>query len=128
MTYTLNKKTNLPFNEAVKKATEALKKEGFGIITEVDLKQKFKEKLNLDFRNYLILGACNPAMAYQAIQIEPNIGVLLPCNFLVQEHGNGDVEIAAVNPLHSIGSTENAELDSLAKEISEKIKIVLDGI
>lgn len=122
MNYTISKKVNKSFQQALEAVTEELKKEGFGIITEIDLKEKFKEKLNVDFRQYKILGACNPALAYKAIQQEPSIGVMLPCNVLVQQKENGEVEIEAINPLSSIGALENSQLQSLAKEVSDKLK------
>ena len=92
MSYNISKKIERTFDEAIAKVTEELKKEGFGIISEIDLKEKFKEKLNIDFRNYKILGACNPALAYKAIEQEDKIGTMLPCNILVQEHENNCVE------------------------------------
>lgn len=128
MNYTINKKVNKSFQQAVEDVSTELKKEGFGIITEIDLKEKFKEKLNIDFRQYKILGACNPALAYKAIQQEPGIGVMLPCNVLVQEKENGEVEIAAINPLSSIGAVENTQLQSLAKEVSDKLKAVVERV
>lgn len=126
MNYTISKKVNTDFQQAIKDVTAELQKEGFGIITEVDLKGKFKDKLKVDFRNYTILGACNPALAYKAIQQEPGIGVMLPCNVLVQEHENGEVEIAAINPMNSIGAIENKELQGLAQEVSNKLQAVVD--
>ena len=128
MAYTLNKKTTQPFEEVIKKVTDELKNEGFSIITEIDLSEKFKEKLNVDFRKYKILGACNPAMAHLAIQIEPNIGVMLPCNILVQETEDGEVEIASINPLHSIGNTGNEKLTHIASEVTERLQMVIDRI
>lgn len=128
MNYTINKKVNKSFQQAVEDVSTELKKEGFGIITEIDLKEKFKEKLNIDFRQYKILGACNPALAYKAIHQEPGIGVMLPCNVLVQEKENGEVEIAAINPLSSIGAVENTQLQSLAKEVSDKLKAVVERV
>ena len=128
MNYTINKKVNKSFQQAVEDVSAELKKEGFGIITEIDLKEKFKEKLNVDFRNYKILGACNPALAYKAIQQEPSIGVMLPCNVLVQERENGEVEIAAINPLSSIGAIDNNQLQSLAKEVSDKLQAVVEWV
>ncbi|HEU4902623.1 MAG TPA: DUF302 domain-containing protein, partial [Flavisolibacter sp.] len=98
MNYTISKKLDKDFDAAVQALTAALKNEGFGVITEVDLQEKFKEKLNVDFRRYTIFGACNPALAYEAVQLEPAIGVMLPCNVLVQEGVDGGVEISAVNP------------------------------
>jgi uncharacterized protein (DUF302 family) len=128
MEYTINKQTGLSFQEAKDKITEELKKEGFGVITEVDLKDKFKEKLNRDFRNYTILGACNPKLAFEAIQQEERIGALLPCNILVQELENGKVEIAAINPLESIGAIGNDNLRPIAETVSQKLKNVIDRI
>lgn len=127
MDYTINKKTDLGFNEAIKKVGEELKKEGFGIITEIDLKAKFREKLQVDFRNYKILGACNPEMAYKAIQLEDKIGAMLPCNIIVQENNN-EVEISAINPLESIGTLDNLKLKDLASEVSKKLKLVIERI
>ena len=128
MAYTLNKETTGTFENVVKKVIEELKNEGFGIITEIDLKEKFKEKLNVDFRNYKILGACNPALAYKAVQMEPNIGVMLPCNILVQENQHGKVQIASINPLYSIGITGNEQLEHIASEVSEKLQMIMDRI
>jgi uncharacterized protein (DUF302 family) len=126
MSFTFSKTTNQSFDDAVKAITEELKKEGFGVITEIDLKEKFKEKLDVDFHNYKILGACNPALAYRAVQVEPNIGTMLPCNVLVHENEQGQVEIAAINPLSSIGAIDNTNLTALAEEVSEKLKAVVD--
>jgi uncharacterized protein (DUF302 family) len=128
MNYTISKRVNKDFKAAVEAVKQELKKEGFGVITEIDLKEKFKEKLSVEFRQYKILGACNPALAYKAIQIEPAIGVMLPCNVLVQEKENGEVEISAVNPLHSIGSIENNTLQGLAKEVSDKLQTVMNAM
>lgn len=128
MKYNLSKKVEGSFEDTIVKITEELKKEGFGIITEIDLKEKFKEKLGVEFRKYTILGACNPKMAYEAIQHEANVGVMLPCNILVQEFLDGHVEIAAINPVASIGAVENKVLEPLATEVSHKLKIVLDGL
>jgi uncharacterized protein (DUF302 family) len=128
MKYTLNKKVNKPFEQAVRDVTEELKKEGFGIITEIDLKEKFKEKLNVDFSQYKILGACNPALAYKAVQVEPSIGVMLPCNVLVRETTDGEVEVNFINPLYSIGAIEQENLSWLAQEVHEKLSAVRDRI
>lgn len=128
MNYNISKKVEGGFNGIIHKISEELKKQGFGIITEIDLKDKFKEKLNIEFRNYTILGACNPALAYQAIQQEDKIGVMLPCNILVQEHQNGEVEVTAINPLVSMGAVQNDELEALASEVSNKLKRVIENI
>ena len=118
MNYNISKKVEGTFEGTIKKVTEELKKEGFGIISEIDLKEKFKEKLNVNFRNYKILGACNPALALKAIEQEDKIGTMLPCNILVQEHENGEVEVSAINPLASIGAVNNESLQSIAEEVT----------
>lgn len=128
MNYNISKKVDSDFKVTVINVTEALKKEGFGIISEIDLKEKFKEKLNIDFRNYKILGACNPALALKAIEQEDKIGTMLPCNILVQEHKNGEVEVSAINPLASIGAVNNESLQSIAAEVSSKLKVVIENI
>ena len=128
MGYYISKLIKGNFNDTIKKLTEVLKKEGFGVITEIDLKDKFKEKLNIDFRNYKILGACNPALAFEAIQKDDKIGVMLPCNILIQEHLNGQVEVSAINPLETIGAAHNKQLEHLAVEVSNKLKMVLEHL
>lgn len=128
MSYNISKKVEGSFDDTINKVTEELKKEGFGIITVIDLKDKFKEKLDVDFRNYKILGACNPAIALKAIEQEDKIGIMLPCNILVQEHENGEVEVSAINPLESIGTVHNERLQSIAAEVSDKLKGVIGHI
>jgi uncharacterized protein (DUF302 family) len=113
------------FEDAIAKTTEALKTEGFGIITEIDLQAKFKEKLGVDFKKYTILGACNPASAYKAIQMEEKIGTMLPCNIVVIDKENGTTEVSAVNPLASMMAIQNSALEPLAVEITEKLKRVI---
>ncbi|OFX23113.1 MAG: hypothetical protein A2033_02135, partial [Bacteroidetes bacterium GWA2_31_9] len=97
MKYYITKKVALSFDEAVQKVIENLSKEGFGIITEINVKETFKKKLDVDFRNYRILGACNPTFAHHAISVEDKIGVMLPCNVIVQQHLSGEVEVSAIN-------------------------------
>ena len=128
MSYNISKKVEGSFDDTVNKVTEELKKEGFGIISEIDLKEKFKEKLNVDFRNYKILGACNPALAFKAIQQEDKIGTMLPCNILIQEHENGEVEVSAINPLASIGAVNNESLQSIAAEVTSKLRVAIENI
>ena len=128
MSYNISKKVEGSFDDTIKKVTEELKKEGFGIISEIDLKEKFKEKLNVDFRNYKILGACNPGLAFKAIEQEDKIGTMLPCNILVQEHENGVVEVSAINPLASIGAVNNESLQSIAAEVTSKLKVAIENI
>lgn len=110
------------FDDAVAKITEALKTEGFGVLTEIDMQAKLKEKLGVDFKKYKILGACNPAYAYKALQAEEMIGVMLPCNIVVTDKENGTTEVAAIHPIASMMAIQNPALEPLAKEITEKIK------
>lgn len=128
MTYHFSKKISSSYQEALEKTKAALGNEGFGVISEIDLKEKFKEKLDVNFREYRILGACNPKLAYEAIGQEDKIGVMLPCNVLVQEHENGEVEITAINPMETMSSVQNTNLESIAREVSRKLKTVIDTI
>lgn len=128
MTYEISKHVKASFNETVNRVTSELQREGFGIITEIDLKAKFSEKLGKDFRNYKILGACNPKLAFEAIQKESHIGVMLPCNVLVQEHQSGEVEVSAINPMQSIGVVGNPELNALAEDVTNKLKSALERL
>ena len=128
MKYYFSKTTNLPFDQAISRVAEALTAEGFGILTEIDVKETLKKKLNVDFRKYRILGACNPPFAFRALQAEDKIGVMLPCNFIVQEHAPGQVEISAVNPMVSMGLAENAELISVAREVQAKLVNIIDNL
>lgn len=128
MSYNISKKVKGTFEKTIYRVTEELKKEGFGIITEVDLREKFKEKLNIDFRNYTILGACNPKLAYEAVQQEDKIGIMLPCNVLIQEHENGEVEVSAINPMASIGAVKNDQLEGVATEVSNKLQRVIEAV
>jgi len=116
---------NASFDEALKRVTEALKTEGFGVISEIRMHEKFKEKLGVDFKKYTIRGACNPSFAYKALQIEDKIGAMLPCNVLIIEQGNNKMEIAAVNPVASMHAISNPELDEVAQQISQKLKSVV---
>ncbi len=128
MSYYFSKTLNATFDDAVSKVTEALKKEGFGILTEIDVKSTLKKKLDADFRRYTILGACNPSFAYKALLAEDKIGTMLPCNVIVQETAEGESEIAAVDPMASMMAIENPELKDIAKEVQSKLKKVIDGL
>lgn len=125
MKYYIEKTTDYAFDEAVEKVTEELKKEGFGVLSEINIHEKLKEKLDIDFRKYKILGACSPANAYEALQFENKIGTMLPCNVIVQELDNGKVEVAAVNPVASMMAVDNSKLIEVATEIKGKLKRVL---
>ena len=122
MKYYTSKKINTDFDQAVQLVTESLKKEGFGVLTEINLQEKLKEKLDVDFRKYKILGACNPAYAYKAVQHEDKIGTMLPCSVIVQELGNNEIEVAAVDPIASMMAIENPALAEIAGEIKEKLE------
>jgi uncharacterized protein (DUF302 family) len=127
VSYYFSKKSTLGFEEAIEKVTEALKSEGFGILTEIDVKETLKKKLDVDFRPYKILGACNPPFAYQALQAEDKVGIMLPCNVIVQEKENG-VEIAAVDPVASMQAIDNPKLGKIADEIRLKLRRAIDSI
>ena len=116
------------FDEAIELVTDELKKEGFGILTDIDVAATFKKKLDVDFRDYVILGACNPHFAYKALQSEDKIGLLLPCNIIVEEHDNGEVEVSAVDPIASMGTVENESLGDLASEVQQKLINVIQSL
>ncbi|MBS1493384.1 MAG: DUF302 domain-containing protein [Bacteroidetes bacterium] len=128
MNYYLTRKTNLNFDDAINKMTSALTEEGFGIISEIDVKDTFKKKIDVDFRNYKIFGACNPCFAHKAILLEDKIGTLLPCNLIVQEQEDGVTEVSVINPLETMAGIDNIKLKVLAYEIGERLKKVLNNI
>jgi uncharacterized protein (DUF302 family) len=128
MSYYFNKTLNLSFDKAIALVTEELKKEGFGILTDIDVKATLKKKLDVEFRKYRILGACNPPFAYKALQAEDKIGTMLPCNVIVQEISDGQVEVTAIDPLASMQAVENPVLKEIASEISNKLKTVIDRV
>lgn len=128
MSYHFSKKLDVTYDEAIARSTEELKKEGFGILTEIDVKEALKKKLDVDFRKYKILGACNPPFAYKALQAEDKIGTMLPCNVIVQETEDGKVEVSAVDPVASMQAIDNASLGDIANEVREKLKKVIDNI
>lgn len=128
MMYYNSKKTELNFEDSIKKLGDELQKEGFGILTEIDVQAVFKKKIGADFRKYKILGACNPNFAHKAIQTEENIGTLLPCNFVVQENDKGEVSISSVNPLVTMQNVGNEKLTGIAQEVSAKLNSVLSSI
>jgi uncharacterized protein (DUF302 family) len=120
--------SNTTFAEAIEKTTNELQKEGFGVLTEIDLKSTLKKKLDVDFYNYTILGACNAPFAYKALQAEDKIGTMLPCNVIVQEKEPGIIEISAVDPISSMGSVENKSLGDIAGQVRDKLKRVIDNL
>ena len=127
MKYGYNKKVSLSFEEAIAKVKEKLTKENFGILTEIDVKATMKNKLNVDYDNYTILGACNPEFAHKALQEEKEIGLLLPCNVIVYED-NSNVYVSAILPSVAMNMVENPKLAELSKEVEEKLKFVIDSL
>ena len=128
MKYYFNKKINGNFEEIIEMVIGELKKEGFGILTEIDIKATLKKKLDVDFYNYKILGACNPTFAYKALQAEDKIGTMLPCNVIVQEKEAGEIEVSAVDPAASMSSVENEALAEIAEIIRLKLEKVIGKI
>jgi len=128
MSYHFSKKLDVPFDQAVARVTEALKREGFGVLTDIDVSATMKAKLGEDFRPYRILGACNPQLAYRALGLEDKIGTMLPCNVIVQQHEGGGVEVSAVDPVASMQAIDNPALAGVASEVRAKLKKVVDGL
>ena len=128
MSYYYNKTVNGTFDNVIDKVTDLLSKEGFGILSEIDIQQTLKNKLDVDFKKYKILGACNPPFAYKALIAEDKIGTMLPCNVIVQELGENKIEVAAINPLVSMQSVKNTELNEVAEKVSEKLKAVINNL
>lgn len=128
MGYYFSKKIESSFEEAVATVTEALKEEGFGILTEIDVGNTLKNKLGVEFRRYKILGACNPPFAYQALQAEDKIGTMLPCNVIVQESAEGHIEVASIDPVASMQAINNPHLEEIALKIQGKLKKVIESL
>ena len=128
MEYFFSKTVNLSYEQAIEKVTEELKKEGFGILTEIDVKETLKKKMGVDFHKYIILGACNPSYAYQALQAEDKIGTMLPCNVIVQEKIEGQVEVTAIDPIASMSAVENPKLKPIAEEVQSRLKKVIQQL
>ena len=128
MSYYFNKTLRLPFDQAIIKVTDELKKKGFGILTEIDVKETLKKKLDVDFRNYKILGACNPPFAHKALQAENKIGTMLPCNIIVQEAAENEVEVAAIDPIASMQAVENPNLEAIANDVQRMLKAVIEEL
>jgi uncharacterized protein (DUF302 family) len=126
MSYYFSKTLEIPFDEAVEKVTAELKREGFGVLTDIDVRKTLNEKLGVDFRKYRILGACNAPYAYKALMAEDKIGTMLPCSVIVQELADGRVEVAAIDPLASMQAVQNPELGTVGLEVRAKLKRVID--
>jgi len=128
MKYYFSKKVDLDFDEAIEKVTKELKEEGFGVLTEIDVKATLKKKLDVDFQNYRILGACNPGFAYKALQAENKIGTMLPCNVIVQELEDGSIEVSAIDPVASMQAVDNEQLPEVASEVRKKLSKVIESL
>lgn len=128
MQYYFSRVLTLGFDDAVAKVTEALKREGFGVLTTIDVRDTLKNKIGVEFRNYRILGACNPALAHQALLIEDKVGTMLPCNVVVQEISLGKVEVAAIDPVASMMAIENPRLKEAAGEVQSKLRRVVESL
>jgi uncharacterized protein (DUF302 family) len=127
MNYNNSREINLEFNEAISRVREALKNEGFGILTEIDVKSTLKNKLGVDYEDYVILGACNPPFAYKALQAEKEIGLLLPCNVIVYRK-DGKTFVSSINPEEAMSMVENQELKEIACQVGEKLRKVVDSL
>ncbi|MDZ7660490.1 DUF302 domain-containing protein [Fodinibius sp.] len=128
MEYFTSKTVDLSYDQAIAKVTELLKDEGFGVLTEIDVRETLKKKLDVDFKKYKILGACNPNFAHKALQAEDKIGVMLPCNVIVEEHEDGTVEVSAVNPVASMQAVSNEALQPIADQVKTNLERVIDHL
>ena len=128
MSYYFNTILTATFDEAVERVKAELKKEGFGVLTDIDVRKTLQEKIGVEFRPYRILGACNPLFAYKALQAEDKIGTMLPCNVIVQELGPGRVEVAAIDPLASMAAVKNEDLGAVGLEVRAKLRAVVDRL
>lgn len=129
MTYYFSTKLkDTSFEQAIEDVKAELKNEGFGVLTEIDIKDTLKNKIDVDFKKYTILGACNPHFAYKALQSEDKIGVFLPCNVIVEENDNGEIEVAAVDPIASMTAAKNKDLEGIANEVQQKLKKVISNL
>lgn len=128
MSYYFNKIVDMNFEETIDKVTQALKKEGFGVLTEIDVTGALKKKIDVDFRKYRILGACNPSFAHKALLAEDKIGTMLPCNVIVQERDDGKVEVAAVDPVASMQAIDNPALGEIAATVQSRLKQIVENV
>jgi len=128
MSYGIARELNLNYEQAIEKVTDSLQKEGFGVLTEIDVKATLKKKLNVDYPKYKIIGACNPPLAYKALSAEQLIGLLLPCNVVVYENDNGKTTVAAIDANAMLGVTGRKDIAPIATEVNEKLKRVIDSL
>mgnify|MGYP005850667987 CR=1 FL=1 len=128
MSYYFSTTLPLGFEDSIRRVTEALKEQGFGIVTEIDVKETLNRKLGVQFRDYRILGACNPALAYEALKLEDKIGTMLPCNVVVQDAGAGKTEVAAIDPVASMAAIDNPRLKEAAEVVRERLKAVIASL
>jgi uncharacterized protein (DUF302 family) len=128
MSYHFSKTVTMPFDAAVEAVTARLQTQGFGVLTRIDVAQTLKNKIGVDFRPYLILGACNPQFAHRALQSEDKIGTMLPCNVIVQQHDGAQVEVSAVDPIASMAAVRNPALEDIATEVRARLKQVIDEL
>ncbi len=128
MSYYLTKMLSLPFGETVARVTEALKIEGFGVLTEIDVSATLKQKIGVDYPAYRILGACNPTLAHEALMLENKVGTMLPCNVVIRDAGNGQIEVAAIDPVASMQAIDNPALKQAALQIRAKLEKVISGL
>jgi uncharacterized protein (DUF302 family) len=128
MSYHFSKTVDYPFEKAIERVKEELQAEGFGVLTEIDVRAILKKKLDVDFRDYRILGACNPSFAYRALQKEDKIGTMLPCNVIVQVNPEGYVEVSAVDPTASMSAIENPDLENVAGQVRAILKNVIERV
>ncbi len=128
MSYYFTSTVSLRFDEAITAVTEELRKEGFGVLTDIDVQATLKNKLDVDFRKYRILGACNPAFAHKALVCESHAGTMLPCNVIVQEHQDGRTEVSAIDPLESMKAITNPDLEAIAEEVAQKLQRVIERL
>lgn len=125
MRYVYSKTLDIPFDDAVVKTRDALAAEGFGVVTEIDIQKTLKNKIGVDFRRYLILGACNPGLAYEALKLEANVGAMLPCNVVVQDAGDGRTEVSSIDPVASMQAIDNPDLTDKARLVADKLQSVI---
>ena len=128
MSYYIGRVLRMPLEDVVARATEALKNEGFGIITQIDIRETLKQKLGVDFAAYRILGACNPKLAYEALQMENKVGTMLPCNVVIRDAGNGNTEVAAIDPVASMQAIDNADLKRAAETVRARLQKAVEAL